>query len=171
MQAVVVDQTVYFRQLLLAVRTARTTEDHQHGRRQAVGPQFGQGVNGHGQPLEGLDAPGEEDDGIPGRQPDRPAGLGPGARAEKGVVHAGRHDGDPFRSGPVEVDELLGLHRTGGHHGVGATDDLRFGLGPAGGLPRRELLRAGVRLDPVQGVEGHEQRHVQLVLEGVAGQT
>ena len=74
-------------QLVLAVGAARAADHDQDGPGQvgatvaapaAVGVQMGQGVDGHGRALEGLDPADEEDDRVVGRQTRRPAGPGPG---------------------------------------------------------------------------------------------
>jgi hypothetical protein len=93
-----VDQAL---QRLLAVRAARAPDDHQ-----AVGPpvadglQLGQGLDGGVGALERLDPADEEEEPAVEREPEGPAGLGPVAGTEEGVVHAERDDADAPGSAP-----------------------------------------------------------------------
>ena len=68
----------------------------------------------------------------------------------------------------VERRDLVGLDRARGQHGVGAVDDGRLGLGPAVRHVGLDLFGHRLRLDPVERVEGADERQVQLVLDHVA---
>ena len=92
------------------------------------------------------------------------------ARSEEGVVDPRRDDADAVGVRPVERGDLLGLDRARSQNGVGAVDDGRLGLGPAVGHVGFDLFGHRLGLDPVQRVEGADQREVELVLDDVTGE-
>ena len=82
------------------------------------------------------------------------------ARAEEGVVDAGRHDADAPGLAAVERGDLVGLDGAGRQDGVGAVDDGRLGLGPAVRHVGLDLLGHRLRLDAVERVERADERQV-----------
>ncbi len=112
--------------------------------------------------FQGLDAADEEDEVPVGGQPEPGPGVALVAGREAAVVDAGRDDLDPVGVGaPLDEVGPLGGGRDDEHVGaalhlvldavpvLGVVDDPGFGLG------------AG------QGVEGGDERHVELVLQAV----
>ena len=112
--------------------------------------------------LQLLEPPREEEERPVGVDPERPTRLDAITGSEEGVVNAQRHDRDAVSDDVERAGELSGLHVAACEHGVGARRD-----GVLGGRARRRGVRRTARLDALDGVEGHEQRHVELVLEGV----
>ena len=82
------------------------------------------------------------------------------------MLHAKGHDVHTLGIRVVELDELRGFDVTTGQHRIGASHDGRFLKGPIVGLGFK-----GVRLHPFEGVEGHHERNVQLMLKPVPRQT
>ena len=101
-----------------------------------------QGGHGHAGALQRLDPADEQQQRATVGQAQGPAGLGPVARAEEGVVDAGGHDPDPVRVGAVELGELGGLDRARRQHDVRAAHDRRLGLGPD--VPGRRSTSSGL---------------------------
>ena len=132
--------------------------------------QLGQRLDGHVGALERLDAPDEEEEAAVERETEGAPGLGPVPGTEEGVVDARRHDPDAPGVAAVERGDLVGLDAARGQDGVGALDDGRLGLGPPVRHVGLDLFGHGLRLDPVERVEGADQRQVQLVLDHVARQ-
>ena len=145
-------------------------DHHQAVGRPSVPAQLGQGLDGRIGALERLDPPDEEEEPAVEGEPEGPAGLGAVARAEEGVVDPGGDDADAIGVRIVERGDLLGLDRARRQHGVGAVDDGRLGLGPAVGHVGFDLFGHRLGLDPVQCVEGADQRQVELVLDDVTGE-
>ena len=162
-----VDQAL---QRLLAVRPAGAPDDHQVVRPPAGAAELGQGLDGGIGALERLDPADEEEEPAIEREPEGPAGLGPVARPEEGVVDPEGDDADAAGVGAVERGDLLGLDAARGQHGVGAVDDRRLGLGPPVGHVGLDLFGHRFGLDPVQRVERADERQVELVLDDMAGE-
>ena len=83
------------------------------------------------------------------------------------MIHAGGHDVDPPWFAAVERRDLVRLDRARRQDGVGAVDDGGLGLGPAVGHVGLHLLWHRLGLDTVEGVEGADERQVQLMLDHV----
>ena len=154
---------------LIAVWATRATHDDQAVGLGAGGAQFGQRLDGGIGALEWLDASHEQEQAAVEGQTEGPAGLRPVARAEEGVVDAGSHDADAGGVGAVELDDLLGLDRARGQHGVGALDDGGLSFGPTVRHVGLDLFGHRFGLDPVQGMERTDERQVELMLDRVAG--
>ena len=125
-----------------------------------------QGLEGQVHPLEGLEAADEEQHGLVDVAPEGLARRALVARGEEGVLHAQGHHVHPRGVGVVVLDELGGLDVAAGEHRVGAGED--------GGLLVGAVLRLALEvigLHPLEGVKGHQQRDVQLVLEAVPGES
>ena len=128
-----------------------------HGDEHRVGmgrTELGQRLDGDGQPLQRLDATDEQQHRVVA-QTQRGASPAPVARREEGVVDAGWDDLDAARIGAAQLHQLGGLGRAVGEDGIGAGDDLGLGLHP----PVRFGI-AGVGLDPSEGVERRDERHM-----------
>ena len=130
----------------------------------------GEGVHGHVDALEGLDAAHEEEHVPVGGQTQGAPRLGPVPGGEESVVDAGSHDVHTGGIGVVELGDLISFDVAGSEHRVRASDHVRLRVGAVGRLVGSQLLRARLGLDPRQRVEGGRQGHVELVLDDVARQ-
>ncbi len=86
------------------------------------------------------------------------------------MIHSERDDLDPGTVGSVQLYELVGLDRARCEEQVGAADDRRLGQRPTGLGKRLDLLRARFGPHTVERVERRHERHVEAVLDGMAGQ-
>ena len=140
----------------LAGGAADHPQDGVPGRLRRPGHGLGQGTDRYVRSLQRLEPSHEEQQ--PGvRQVQAGPGGGLGRRHEHALIDAGGDDADPVGVGPVEPDQVRGLHRGGRQDPVGAPDhgafavqaDLRLGAVAVG---QREVL------DLAQRVEGRHQR-------------
>ena len=71
-----------------------------------------EGREGDIRPLQRLDAPDEQQQGAVTGKAERPSRVGTVAGREESVVDPERHDLDPVRVGPVQLDQLIDLDRS-----------------------------------------------------------
>ncbi len=146
--------------------SAAGTSDDGELRRSAtdsVVAELGERAHGDLDALERLD-PTDEHQQWRIAEPEGAAGCRLVARGEQGVFDAGRDDLDPVGLGAVEALELAALgEAVGGDHvaaadhlGLGVDATLRFGV-------------AGHGLHASEGVEGGDQRQIELVLDPMTG--
>ena len=121
-------------------------------------------MHGHVRPFQRLEPADEQDDRSVCRQADGTAGAAPIAGGEEGVLDGRRHRLDHAVRVAVQTAELAFLLRTADANRIATTDHL--GLGAVTPI-RFEVAALG--LDPGQGVERRHQRHVEAVLEAMAG--
>ncbi len=126
----------------------------------------GEGPDRHIRSLQRLDPPDEQNDRPVRWQADGTTRATPIAGGEEGVLDGRRHRLDHAVRVAVQTAELALLLRTADADRVTATDHV--GLGAVAPL-RLEVAALG--LDPGQGVERRNQRHVEAVLEAMAGDT
>ena len=120
------DHRVQRRQLRFAPWPARAADEDQLGFRDGADQEV-ERLEGDIRPLQGLDAPHEQQQGAVTGKAERPARVAPVAGREEGVIHPERHDLDTGLVSPVQVHQLIDLDRARGEQRVGAPDDLRLG--------------------------------------------